>query len=69
MKKNNSSLTIQLPQSTSKSILAALTGEEVALNGNFVIINSNSLKDLRSRWNTMMRTIEVSYSVLKKMEL
>tara|TARA_B100000902_G_C27002891_1_gene760754 strand:+ start:175 stop:384 length:210 start_codon:yes stop_codon:yes gene_type:complete len=68
MKKSKSSLTIQLPKNASESILAALTGEEVLVDGNSVIINSSSLKDLRSRWNTVMRSIEVSSSILKKME-
>ncbi|MBJ23457.1 MAG: hypothetical protein CMB64_02190 [Euryarchaeota archaeon] len=68
MKKSKSSLTIQLPKNISESILAALTGEEVLVDGNSVILNSSSLKDLRSRWNTVMRSIEVSSSILKKME-
>jgi len=68
MKKNKSSFEIQLPDKSSKYILAALTGEEVLVEGNNILINANSLKDLRSRWNTVMRTIEVSHNILKKME-
>ena len=68
MKKNKSSLIIELPELSSQYLLAALTGEEVLVRGNEIEINTISLKDLRSRWNTVMRTIEVSYKVLKKME-
>ena len=68
MKKNKSSFEIELPEKSSKYILAALTGEEVLVKGNMILINTDSLKDLRSRWNTVMRTIEVSHKVLEKME-
>ena len=68
MKKNKSSLKIHLPDKSSKYLLAALTGEEVLVEGNELQIITNSLKELRSRWNTIMRTIEVSHKVLEKME-
>ncbi len=68
MKKNDASIKIQLPNNTSKYLLAALNCEEVIVNGEEIEIITNSLKDLRSRWNTVMRTIEVSHKVLKKME-
>jgi len=68
MKKNDASIKIQLPKNTSKYLLAALNCEEVIVNGEEIEIITNSLKDLRSRWNTVMRTIEVSHKVLKKME-
>ena len=68
MKKNEASIKIQLPNNTSKYLLAALNCEEVIVNGEEIEIITNTLKDLRSRWNTVMRTIEVSHEVLKKME-
>ena len=68
MKKNDASIKIQLPKNTSKYLLAALNCKEVIVNGEEIEIITNSLKDLRSRWNTVMRTIEVSHKVLKKME-
>ncbi|MAT48960.1 MAG: hypothetical protein CMA27_03925 [Euryarchaeota archaeon] len=67
-KKNEASIKIQLPNNTSKYLLAALNCEEVIANGEEIEIITNSLKELRSRWNTVMRTIEVSHKVLKKME-
>ncbi len=67
-KKNEASIKIQLPNNTSKYLLAALNCEEVIPNGEEIEIITNSLKELRSRWNTVMRTIEVSHKVLKKME-
>ena len=67
-KKNEASIKIQLPNNTSKYLLAALNCEEVIVNGEEIEIITNSLKELRSRWNTVMRTIEVSHKVLKKME-
>lgn len=69
MKKSKSSVTIYLPTNNSEPIVAALTGEEVIINEKTVILNSETLKDLRSRWNTIMRTIEVSHRVLNKMEV
>ena len=68
MRKNSSSFEIQLPNKSSKYIIAALTGEEVVISGNKIEIFTESLKELRSRWNTVMRTIEVSHSVLEKIE-
>ncbi|MBJ99968.1 MAG: hypothetical protein CMB48_03160 [Euryarchaeota archaeon] len=68
MKKNETSFEIHIPIKNSEYIIAALTGEEAALNGNKILLSANSLKDLRSRWNTIMRTIEVSHSIIKKME-
>ena len=68
MKKNEASIKIQLPNKTSKYLLAALNCEEVLINGEDIEISTNALKDLRSRWNTVMRTIEVSHKVLEKME-
>ena len=68
MKKNKSSITISLPKKFSETIIAALTGEEVIIDSKSVKLNSESLKDLRSRWNTVMRSIEVSHSVIDKME-
>ena len=68
MRKNSSSFEIQLPNKSSEYIIAALTGEEVVISGNKIEIFTESLKELRSRWNTVMRTIEVSHSVLEKME-
>jgi tRNA threonylcarbamoyladenosine modification (KEOPS) complex Pcc1 subunit len=68
MRKNSSSFEIQLPNKSSKYIIAALTGEEVVISGNKIEIFTKSLKELRSRWNTVMRTIEVSHSVLEKIE-
>tara|TARA_B100001996_G_C18647307_1_gene587926 strand:- start:1234 stop:1443 length:210 start_codon:yes stop_codon:yes gene_type:complete len=68
MKKNDASIKIQLPNNTSKYLLAALNCEEVIVNGEEIEIITKSLKDLRSRWNTVMRTIEVSHKVLEKME-
>ena len=68
MKKNKPSLKIQLPEKSSKYLLAALTGEEVLVEGYEIQIDTTSLKELRSRWNTVMRTIEVSHKVLEKME-
>ena len=67
-KKNEASIKIQLPNNTSKYLLAALNCEEVIANGEEIEIITNSLKELRSRWNTVMRTIEVSHKVLKKMD-
>ena len=69
MRKNKSSFTIQLPKDSSEYIIAALTGEEVLINGDKIVVFTDSLKDMRSRWNTIMRTIEVSYTVLKTMEM
>ena len=69
MRKNKSSFTIQLPKNSSEYIIAALTGEEVLINGDKIVVFTDSLKDMRSRWNTIMRTIEVSYTVLKTMEM
>ena len=68
MKKNNSSFEISIPHKSSKYIFAALTGEEVSIVDDTIFLSADSLKDLRSRWNTIMRTIEVSYSVIKKIE-
>ena len=68
MRKNSSSFEIQLPNKSSEYIIAALTGEEVVISGNKIEIFTKSLKELRSRWNTVMRTIEVSHSVLEKIE-
>ena len=68
-RKNKSSFTIQLPKDSSEYIIAALTGEEVLINGDKIVVFTDSLKDMRSRWNTIMRTIEVSYTVLKTMEM
>tara|TARA_B100001123_G_C14868523_1_gene850958 strand:- start:81 stop:302 length:222 start_codon:yes stop_codon:yes gene_type:complete len=65
MRKNNPSFTIQLPKKSSEYIVAALTGEEVEISGDLIKVEINSLKDMRSRWNTIMRTIEVSYTVLQ----
>ena len=68
MKKNESSFEIFIPSKSSEYIFAALTGEEVTINTGKISLSADSLKDLRSRWNTIMRTIEVSYSVIKKIE-
>ncbi len=68
MKKNESSFEIHLPLANSEYIIAALTGEEASIRENRIELSASSLKDLRSRWNTIMRTIEVSHSVIKKME-
>ena len=68
MKKNEASINIQLPDKPSKYLLAALICEEVIIDGEDIEISTNALKDLRSRWNTVMRTIEVSHKVLEKME-
>ncbi len=69
MRKNKSSFTIQLPKDSSEYIIAALTGEEVLINADKIVVHTDSLKDMRSRWNTIMRTIEVSYMVLNTMEM
>ena len=68
-RKNKSSFTIQLPKDSSEYLIAALTGEEVLINADKIVVFTESLKDMRSRWNTIMRTIEVSYTVLKTMEM
>ena len=68
-RKNKSSFTIQLPNDSSEYIIAALTGEEVQITLDKIFVTSDSLKDMRSRWNTIMRTIEVSHKVLNAMEM
>ena len=68
-RKNKSSFTIEVPKDSSEYIIAALTGEEVVITADKIFVSTNSLKDMRSRWNTIMRTIEVSYTVLKTMEM
>ena len=68
MKKNESSFQISIPSKSSEYIFAALAGEEVSIDDEIIYLSADSLKDLRSRWNTIMRTIEVSYSVIKEIE-
>ena len=68
MKKNESSFQISIPSKFSEYVFAALTGEEVSIKDEIIFLSADSLKDLRSRWNTIMRTIEVSYSVIKEIE-
>ena len=61
-------LELSFPRGTADNFIAALTSEDLCIEDSTINIEAQSIKDLRARWNTVMRAVHAVDDVLEAMQ-
>lgn len=70
MRKSESCCRLELtfPTASAPAFIAALTSEVMLMDDSTVTLETDSIRDLRARWNTVMRAVHAVDDVLAVMQ-